>query len=204
VKDSPIFPIFVTKWHGIYVSVNTLTLNILIMRYIFISLLIATSVMGNVKSQTVKDFARMANAKMEMGDYRGAINDFSSIIRLQPDFEMLYQAHFGRGYAQFQLGRYQDAKKDFDRAIRIFPNDAEVYFWRAYTRYKLRQSARSEIADYNRAILLNPDYAEAYFNRGQAKIKNRQLNSGCIDLRKALELGFEEAATHVRIHCPEK
>ncbi len=173
------------------------------MKYIVIALLTAILVAGNLKAQTVRDFARMAKAKMEMGDYRGAISDFSSIIRLQPDYEMLYQAHFGRGYAQFQLGKFEEAKTDFDRAIRIYPNDAEVYFWRAFTKYKLRYRASSEIADYNRAILLRPDYAEAYFNRGQAKIKNRQLSSGCIDLRKALELGYEEAATHVKIHCGE-
>jgi tetratricopeptide (TPR) repeat protein len=153
--------------------------------------------------QNALDFARMARAKMDMGDYKGAIDDFSSVIRLQPEFETLYKAHFGRGYAKFQSGDYKGAKTDFDRAIRIYPNDPDVFFWRAYTKYRLRYSAASEIADYNRAILLNPDYAEAYFNRGQAKIKNRQLSSGCIDLRKALELGFQDAENQVRIHCGE-
>ena len=173
------------------------------MKYIFIALLVLTFGFTDAKSQTVRDFARMATAKMELGDYRGAIEDFSSIIRLQPDYEMLYQAHFGRGYAKFQSGDYDGAKTDFDRAIRIYPNDAEVFFWRAYTKYRLRYRASSEIADYNRAILLRPDYAEAYFNRGQAKIKNRQLRGGCTDLRKAYELGYQEAETHIRIHCGE-
>ncbi len=173
------------------------------MKNIFLTLIITTTIFTVGHSQTVKDFARMAKAKMELGDYKGAVEDFSSIIRLQPEYEMLYQAHFGRGYAKFQMGEYEDAKKDFDRAIRIYPNDAEVFFWRAYTKYRLKYRASSEIADYNRAILLKPDYAEAYFNRGQAKIKNRQLSSGCKDLRKALELGYDEAEDHVRIHCGE-
>lgn len=173
------------------------------MKKIILCFLVSLFVLGPLSSQTVRDFARMAKAKMELGDYDGAIGDFSSIIRLQPDFEMLYQAYFGRGYAKFQKGDFEGAKTDFDRAIRIYPNDAEVFFWRAYTKYRLRYRASSEIADYNRAILLRPDYAEAYFNRGQAKIKNRQLRSGCNDLRKALELGYQEAETHVRIHCGE-
>ncbi len=171
------------------------------MKVILLSLIIATLGMGTTHSQTVNDFARMAKAKLELGDYQSAINDFSSIIRLQPEYEMLYQAHFGRGYAQFQLGEYEEAKTDFDRAIRIYANDAEVFFWRAYTKYKLGYRPSSEIADYNRAILLRPEYAEAYFNRGQAKIKNGHLRSGCNDLREALELGYEDAETHVRIHC---
>jgi tetratricopeptide (TPR) repeat protein len=176
------------------------------MRYTFSSaaltlLLLLASV--SIQAQSASDFARMARTKMDMGDYKGAIEDFSSVIRLQPEFETLYKAHFGRGYAKFQIGDFKGAKTDFDRAVRIYPNDAEVYVWRAYTKYRLRYNASSEIADYNRAILLNPDHAEAYFNRGQAKIKNRQLPSGCIDLRKSLELGYKEAETHVRIHCGE-
>lgn len=157
----------------------------------------------NIQSQTAIEFARMASTKLEHGDYEGAIDDFSNAIRLQPDYEVLYRAYFGRGYAKFQIGDYEGAKTDFDRSIREHSNDAEVYFWRAYTKYKLRYSANSEIADYNRAILLDPNYAEAYFNRGHANIKNRQLRAGCRDLRKAYELGYEEAEPHIRIHCGE-
>jgi tetratricopeptide (TPR) repeat protein len=171
------------------------------MKYFLFTVLVAAISINGLKSQSISDFARMAQTKMEMGDYKSAIEDFSSIIRLQPEYEALYQAHFGRGYAKFQINDFDGAKTDFDRAIRIYPNDPEVFFWRAYTKYRLRHKASSEIADYNRAILLKPDYAEAYFNRGQAKIKNRQLRSGCTDLRKALELGYTEAETHVKIHC---
>ncbi len=143
----------------------------------------------------------MASQKMEEAEYDEAIEDFSNAIRLQPDYDILYRAYFGRGFCKFQLGDYEGAKSDFDRSIRQFANDPEVFFWRAYTKYKLRYPASSEIADYNRAILLNPNYAEAYFNRGQAKIKNRQLRAACSDLRKAYELGYEEAEPHIRIHC---
>ncbi|MFW5892511.1 MAG: tetratricopeptide repeat protein [Bacteroidota bacterium] len=164
-------------------------------------ILLFTLASFTLQSQTSKDFARMAKAKIDLKDYKGAIDDFSSIIRLQPEYETLYQAYYGRGYAKFLDGNFKGAKSDFDRAIKIYPNDAQVFFWRAYTKYRLRYKASSEIADYNRAILLNPDYAEAYFNRGHAKIKNRQPRSGCKDLKKALELGYQEAETHVKIHC---
>ena len=156
------------------------------------------------QAQSAEDFARRAFSKMEMEDFKGAIDDFSSAIRLQPDYEILYKAYFGRGISYFQNRKYRDAKRYFDRSIRIYQNDPEVYFWRAYAKYHIRRySAASEIADYNRAIILKPDYAEAYFNRGQARIKNKSHRAGCSDLRKAYELGFEEAEIHIRIHCGE-
>ncbi len=155
----------------------------------------------NIQGQTAQEFVRMGSAKIELGDYESAINDLSNAIRLQPEYDLLYKAFFARGFAKFQLEEYEEAKNDFDRAIREYENDAEVYFWRGYTKYLLSYSASSEIADYNRAILLNPKYKEAYFNRGYARIKNRQLRSGCNDLRKAYELGYEDAKPHIRIHC---
>ena len=158
---------------------------------------------SDIIGQTAHEFARMGSAKMELEDYEAAINDFSNAIRLQPDYEILYKAYFGRGFSKFQLGEYEEAKEDFDQAIRTYSNDAEVYFWRAYTKYKLRYAPSSEIADYSRAILLDSNYAEAYFNRGHARINNRQIRSGCSDLRKAYELGYEEAEPHIRIYCGE-
>lgn len=173
------------------------------MKKITLTITIILALTTILQAQSAVDFARRANSKIEVGDYRGAIEDFSSAIRLQPDYDILYKAYFGRGFCNFQLGNYEEAKRDLDRSIRVYSNDAEVFFWRAYTKYRLRYSAASEIADYNRAITLRPDYAEAYFNRGQARIKNRQARAGCTDLRKAYELGYEEAEIHIRIHCGE-
>lgn len=158
---------------------------------------------GFLMAQNAKDFLRMGDESLENKNWSKAIEYFSYCIKLQPDFQTLYKAHYGRGFAYFNMADYKQARVDFDRAIRIFPNDPEVYFWRAYTKYHMGQSASSEISDYNRAILLKPDYAEAYFNRGQAKIKNRQKSAGCKDLRKALELGFKKAEFEIKLHCGE-
>lgn len=177
------------------------TFKVMIKKSILFACIVLLSVTAH--SQSAESFARRANSKLEIGDYKGAIADFSSAIKLQPEYEVLYKAYFGRGFCKFQLGDYKEAKSDFDSSIKVYANDAEVYFWRAYTKYKLRYSAASEISDYNKAIRLKPDYAEAYFNRGQAKIKNRQARAGCSDLRKAYELGYEEALIHIKIHCGE-
>jgi len=174
--------------------------SVLIITVVFCFLQASVS---DILGQTAREFARMGSGKMELEDYEAAISDFSNAVRLQPDYEILYKSYFGRGFSKFQLGEYEEAKDDFDRAIRTYSNDAEVYFWRAYTKYKLRYAPSSEIADYNRAILLDSNYAEAYFNRGHARINNRQIRSGCRDLRKAYELGYEEAEPHIRIYCGE-
>ena len=173
---------------------------IFIIIFVFVFCLLQVS---NGFGQTAREYARMGAGKMELEDYQAAINDFSSAIRLQPDYEILYKSYFGRGFSKFQLGEYEEAKEDLDQAIRIYANDPEVYFWRAYTKYKLRYAPSSEIADYSRAILLDPNYAEAYYNRGHARINNRQIRSGCRDLRKAYELGYKEAERDIRAYCGE-
>ncbi len=169
-----------------------------------IVLSIAMMLSGMMMAQNAKDFLRMGDEHLANKDWNKAIESFSYCIKLQPDYQTLYKAHYGRGFAYFNLTEYKLARTDFDRSIRIFPNDPEVYFWRAYTKYHMGQSASSEISDYNRAILLKPDYAEAYFNRGEAKIKNNQKSAGCKDLRKALELGFKKAEFELKLHCEEQ
>jgi len=57
------------------------------------------------------------------------------------------------------------------------------------------------ILDYNKAIEINPTEGKYYFRRGLAKIKSGQTDSGCLDLNKAKELGYEKAADEIKNDC---
>ena len=58
------------------------------------------------------------------------------------------------------------------------------------------------IADFSKAIEINPSFGEAYCARGMVKILLAdQKDSGCSDLSKAKELGFEKAAEFKKEYC---
>ena len=103
--------------------------------------------------------------KAELGDYQGAIADFTHAIRLQPD---VANAYYNRGNAKAGLGQHHAAIADFDTAIRLKPDNAKAYYNRGVTKADLGQYVAA-IADYNTAIRLKPDFTNAYYNRGIAR-----------------------------------
>ena len=75
-----------------------------------------------------------------------------------------------------------------------------VYFKHANEMVHLKDF-RGAIAEYSKAIEIDPKYAEAYNNRGLAKMKLDQKDSGCLDLKKARELGYEDAYEAIKKYC---
>lgn len=55
--------------------------------------------------------------------------------------------------------------------------------------------------DLDRAIAIDPELNVAYFNRGIVKIELKRMDSGCLDLSKAGELGMEKAYDKIKEHC---
>ena len=123
-------------------------------------------------------------AKHELGNYNGAIADYTKAIRLKPDYAGVYAL---RGLAKQQLEQYPAAIADYNKAIRIKPDYAEVYNNRGLARHHLGQSFDA-IADYNKAIRIKPDYAEAYGNRGLAKSNLGQHFAAIADCDKAIRI----------------
>lgn len=69
--------------------------------------------------------------------------------------------------------------------------DAVAYYNKGLSKDQL-EDYHGAIADYTMAIEIDPKYAWAYYQRGFAKIRLNQQGQGCIDLKKADELGDEQ------------
>ena len=74
--------------------------------------------------------------KHELGDYNGAIADYTHAIQLKPNAAGFYAL---RGLARQQLGQYLDAIDDYDKAIQLKPDYAEAYSNRGLAKYHSRQ-----------------------------------------------------------------
>ena len=123
---------------------------------------------GN-RSISAQTYYTWGNTKYDLGDYKGAIADYDSAIRLKPDYAGAYN---NRGIAKDNLGQHFAAIADYDSAIRLKPDSANAYYNRGIAKRKLGQHFAA-IADYDIAIRLKPDSADAYNNRGNAKEQAR-------------------------------
>ena len=133
-------------------------------------------------------------AKNDLGDFQGAIVDYSKIILIEPDAD----TYFNRGNSRYNMEDFEGAKLDYEKAYELDNNFIDALYSLACTKYDLgeyesaitdfnkitkaipdlqiaytlRASAyaalenyKEALKDYSTAILINPD-SDAFFNRG--------------------------------------
>ncbi len=144
-----------------------------------------------------ESFNRRGNVKIKLNDLRGAFDDYTNAIKIQPKY---YIAYLNRGYLKFDLKDYQSAMEDFSLAIKYKPDCSLAYFHRGLVKGKLND-VHGEIADYSRAIVCRPDFQDAYYQRGTVKYANGEKRDGCQDLNKAVKLGHRQAYEFLVEYC---
>ncbi len=135
-----------------------------------------------------------AMAKNDLGDYGGAIVDYSRVIVEEPgadsyfnrgnskysnkDFvgakadytkafmldENFIDALYSLACVKFDLGENEQAIKDFTRVIKKAPNGDAAYTLRALVYKTIKQNEKA-LKDYSAAIIINPN-ANNFYNRG--------------------------------------
>ena len=142
---------------------------------------------------TYWDFIFRGFDKEGLGDYKGAIFEYTQAIRLDPDDALAY---INRGNAKRKLGQHRAAISDYDTAIRLKPDYALAYINRGYAKYKLGQH-RAAISDYDSAIRLKPDDDLAYNTRGNAKYDLGQHFAAISDYDTAIRLKPDYALAYI-------
>ncbi|MBB5269748.1 tetratricopeptide repeat protein [Algibacter amylolyticus] len=162
-----------------------------------------------------------ATAKNDLGDYSGAIVDYSKIIIVEPDADTYYN----RGNSKYSLKDFTGAKVDyakaymldenfidalyslacvkldlgeFDRAIDDFttiikqvPDNPNIYALRAIA-YKAVEKNTAAVEDYSMAIALDPS-ADNYYNRGAFLMDIKYFEEAQSDLTRSLRLNRNNA-----------
>jgi tetratricopeptide (TPR) repeat protein len=135
-------------------------------------------------------------ARSKSGDSKGALADFDEALEINPDHAWALQE---RGLLKSMNGDYYEAMKDLTASLNISPN-ARSYRIRGNVKLEL-EDFHGSILDCDESILLDSKFPAAYYTRGLAKIQLKQLNSACLDLSKAGELGFKEAYSDIIKYC---
>ncbi len=108
----------------------------------------------------VPDFYRGRGlARMQLGDYPGALDDYTRVLHAEPDAEIY--AH--RGWAYFFADAWRLALADFDAALRLDPTTADAHTGRGLARVMLGRY-REAVADAEEALRRPPAAPEMMHN----------------------------------------
>ena len=120
-------------------------------------------------------------------DFEHAIADFSTALRLKPDWSFYYN----RGTAYSQKGDNNSGISDFTKALKLNPKDpltrADCLLGRAHC-YFDKEKAQPAMADLNAAIKLNDREPDAYVLRGILHKVNHDYARSLADYETAIGL----------------
>ena len=142
-------------------------------------------------------FAKRGLAKMQIGDLHGALIDYDSAIFYKSDDPLLW---LNRGIIRTRLTDLPGAFSDLSKALDLRPDLDQAYLNRGNVLMKMERFNEA-ILDYDRALLYYPEMASAYYNRGIAHYNTLEKDLACKDIRRALELGMDQAKSTLDRMC---
>lgn len=138
-----------------------------------------------------------AKSRFEIGDYKGAVQDWNIYIDGEPGEE---ESLVSRGAAKINAGDNSGAVADLDAAVKINAKNPVTYCYRGVAKGGNKMYAEA-IKDLDYAIRLKFDYAAAFVNRAAIKMALKDKRGACEDLKKADSLGDELALKLVEKYC---
>ncbi len=133
-------------------------------------------------SELATSYVARAVALQQTGDDHGAINDFTTARKLDPQSPRPW---LGLGNLYAARSDYPRAFQYFDRAMSIEPDDPVIYDNRG-TALEAMGRHEDAIADFSRAIALAPQDTSAHSNRATAYLASKKLDLAIADLNEVI------------------
>lgn len=133
---------------------------------------------------TAQEYFDIGNEHFDNREYEDAIECYSNVINLVPNFVVAY---YNRGLCYYRKGKYEQATIDFSKAISINPNEKDAYIQRAEC-YSALGIDHKAIEDYTEIIRLDPYNTEGYELRASRYEKNSEYNYAIADYTKIIAL----------------
>lgn len=125
-----------------------------------------------------------ANRKYIEGDFSGAIEDYSEVIKLNPNYT---DAYINRAICYAEQKKHKQAILDYNKAIELYPSYALTYNNRGCSYSELGNHEQA-IQDYTKAMELGAKNAIEYGNRGESYYKIDKHDLAIADCSKSIEL----------------
>jgi tetratricopeptide (TPR) repeat protein len=150
-----------------------------------------------ILSQNGETIFNIAFEKYESGDFKGAIENYTKCIAIEPN---LAEAYHNRAMAKTSLKDFQGAILDHDKAISIDSTKADYFYNRARAKY-FYNDLMGCLIDNSIVIEMNPNFGLAYLNRGLVRVMIGNKKVGCEDLMKAKELNVANMQAILDEYC---
>ncbi len=124
-----------------------------------------------------------AIAKNDLGDYHGAIVDYSKILVTAPDADTYYN----RGNSRYSLKDYTGAKEDYQKAYDLDANFIDALYSVACTKYDLEEF-KEAITDFTKVIKAAPNQPKAYTLRAHSYVALKEHKKALKDYTTAIFL----------------
>ncbi|QLE47446.1 tetratricopeptide repeat protein [Nostoc sp. C057] len=123
-------------------------------------------------------YKKRGNARSDLGDFEGAIEDYTQAIQINPNYA---DAYYNRGNAHSDLGDFERAIEDYTQAIQINYNYADAYYNRG--------NIRLEIADRQGAIEDFQKAADIYRKEGKLEaLKDTRERILDLEIEESLDI----------------
>src|ERR1035437_2451461 len=106
----------------------------------------------NCFAQTAEEYCQLGAKKVDLKEYKEAIEDYTKAIELKPK---LADGYNGRGLTLSRTENYKAAIQDFNKVIELSPKDVKAYHDRGTAKAKLGDN-KGAVQDFTKVIDLNP------------------------------------------------
>lgn len=134
------------------------------------------------KDTDAEGYYQRGLAYMNLEQYRAAIQDFDSSLRIAPESA---EALYARALAYQSEKQLDNALTDLNAAIKLKADFAAAYNTRAVI-YDEQNKTDEAINDYKNAIAINPNLDQAYYNLGILYEKQKQYTEAEAEYTNAI------------------
>ncbi len=145
----------------------------------------------------LEGYLARAQTRQTLGQWKGALDDYNSIIELSPRNAVFYN---NRGNIKDLLGRTIEAIHDFDRALAIDSSYDNAYYNRAIARFRIQDFEGSR-NDFSKVLQSQPSDTLGLVGMGLSLNQLGKTQEACQYFRKAKELKFSQAQSYLDQYC---
>jgi len=147
-----------------------------------------SSLMDNILKNNPDVYSALnarGSLRLEQGDFKGAMDDYSHAINVQPKTA---RAYANRAELLIKANRSKEALHDFDQALDLEPDNPRYHNNRGLNRIKEGMIPQA-LDDFTAATHLAPGIGIYYANRGKALNLLGRFDQALAELQKAASLG---------------